>query len=196
MRWGGIAAAIICILFVGGIFYGYQEGIYPFDHLDEFSYEVYDTAKNLGQDIWGFVVYALRTMFGVVPENLSVSIGEPVTIGDIVFTVSEYEIVESSYAAEGAEYLLIYFKAKNIGEVAHTLPYKYSITLSYKEKEVGPELDIRGVNYRVKYDPDEKIYPGVTKEGWIAYEVPKNIDLDDAIILANYRGNRARWSFE
>jgi|GEM_PF-2800294 len=196
MKLGGIAAAIICLILLGGALFGYQEDIYPFDHLDEFSLEVYDTAKNLGQDIVGFVAYALRTMFGVVPQNMSVNIGESVTIDDIIFTVSEYEIVESSYAAEGAEYLLIYFKAENIGEVAHTLPYKYSIVLSYKEKKVAPEINIRGVNYRAKYDPDEKIYPGVTKEGWLAYEVPENIDLDDALILVNYRGDRARWSFE
>ena len=195
MRGGVIAAVIICFILVGGIIFGYQEDIYPFDHLDEFTFEIYDTVKNLGQDIWGFVIYALRTMFGVVPENMSVSIGESVTIEDLVFTVSEYEIVESSYAAEGAQYLLIYFKVENVGEVAHTLPYKYSIVLSYKDRKVGPEIEIRGINYRVKYDPDEKIYPGVTKEGWIAYEVPENIDLEDAFILANYRGNDPRWNF-
>lgn len=198
MRMRGIIAVVLCVILLGGAFFGYQQQLYPFDRIDPEGIlgKVIDIAKTYTKEFIDLITTGIKELFGIFPETTSVAMGESVTVDDIKLTVSNFEIVESDYAAEGADYLFVYFKAENFGEVAHTPPYKYSISLMYKGRKIYPELSWKGVSYRVKYDPDEKIYPGVTKEGWLCYEVPEDIDLSDGEISITYKGDTMIWDLK
>ena len=139
------------------------------------------------------------------------SLGESVVVGNISFTVVKYEFTDSYEARypkekythrppEGAKYLWVYVKAKNVGELAYYIPGNYGVDLLYK----GEEIMYTSPNWfyeKEMYYGGTKIYPDITEEGWILYEVPKGIETSQAKICVEFypkagygRGKTMTWS--
>ena len=125
---------------------------------------------------------------GCLENTEHLSLGKTATLDDISFTVvtfeerdSYYEYYDNYYGdvtpPEGATFLFVYVKAKNVGEVARYVPSpSWDINMLYKGEEIEPERISRAKSVITEpiYNTEE-IYPTVTKEGWIAFEVPKGI---------------------
>lgn len=147
--------------------------------------------------ILAFVVVICALSQGCLEKE--VPLGQTVVLDDIAFTVTEYEerdtFTEPYYPygnetpPEGATFLFVYVKAKNLGEVARYTPY---ITLVYKGEICSTRhfsgfiQEVPYVRY-VPYDSFKKIYPSVTEEGWIYFEVPKAFDPSEAKIRIRSR---------
>jgi len=125
-----------------------------------------------------------------------VMMGEYVETGDLQMTISECELLESSFAEEGAAYLLVHVKVRNIGKVPATPPLLIDMRLHYLDEVIRPKKSWRVPDGRRHYDPltTDKIYPDVTKEGWVCFEVPKKIDLSEVVISARCEGRRVKWA--
>jgi hypothetical protein len=145
-------------------------------------------------------------------------LGESAVVNDILFTLLEYEFEDScrceyiydnrsetSYPAEGAKFLWVRVKAENVGEIAREAPPKAYINLLYKSTKsgYGSACGMYRKPERIVYNGGE-IYPTVNKEGWIIYEVPKNIDMSQAKICVEFpkkryapygQGETVTWSF-
>lgn len=144
------------------------------------------------------------------------SLGESAILDDIEFTVvrfeesHEYEYGisnETVYPAEGAKFLWVYVIAKNVGEVARKVPMSSSIgfisdiEMLYKGEKIFTH-NMGGSASSLKreiYDPGRSpLYPDVTDEGWILFEVPEGIDLSQAKIRVDSPTNYTKtvtWSF-
>lgn len=135
-------------------------------------------------------------------QETEMSLGQSAMLGDIEFTVVRFEESnmyecnttpnETVYSAEGAKFLWVYVKAKNVGEVAREVPDTlFNIKMLYKGEEIN-SLGIRGSAFwgdpvgRKMYHDYEKVYPSVAEEGWILFEVPEGIDLSQAKIWVGY----------
>ena len=145
-------------------------------------------------------------------------LGESTVVDDILFTLFEYELEDNcrceyvhdnrseiSYPAEGAKFLWVHVKAENVGEIAREAPPKHYIHLLYKGTKIGyrSACGMYRKPERIVYEGGE-IYPTVNKEGWILYEVPKNIDMSQAKICVEFpkeryapygQGETVIWSF-
>jgi hypothetical protein len=133
-------------------------------------------------------------------------LGGLVTIGGIKVSVDGYEFA-SSYEdeyrgqvtpAEGAKFLWINVYAENVGEVEKSLPGAYYFRLLYKEDEIrGHTPEYVRSKGREMYKA-ESIYPGVSREGWILYELPIAAQAHDILVrLEWYRslGEEHEYSF-
>ncbi|HJH25646.1 MAG TPA: hypothetical protein C5S37_02485 [Methanophagales archaeon] len=158
-----------------------------------------------------------------VTQKTELSLGESAILDDIEFTVVRFEerheyeyehesffnesiiINETVYPPEGAKFLWVYVIAKNVGEVAREVPDSlYDIKMLYKGEEISTQYLVGSEFTRKReiYDSSgmfsDPLYPGVTDEGWILFEVPEGIDLSQAKIHVesptNYKKN-VTWSF-
>jgi hypothetical protein len=91
--------------------------------------------------------------------------------------------------SEGAKFLFLYIKVENIGKVKERFPCSstdrffggndiavYYADTKMPQHQIKPSPDYTPV-YSVRYG-DER-YPGLSEEGWIAFEVPAGIELDE-----------------
>ncbi|OFV68184.1 hypothetical protein DRN98_05705 [Methanosarcinales archaeon] len=122
--------------------------------------------------------------------------GEYVNTGNLNTTIAECELLESNFAEEGAAYLLALVRVKNVGKVPEHLPLLIDMRLHYLGDVVRPKKNWRCEGGRTHYDPltTDKIYPNVTREGWICFEVPANMNLSEAVISARCEGRRVKWT--
>ncbi len=77
-----------------------------------------------------------------VTPKTELSLGESAILDDISFTVVRFEesheyecnktLNKTFYSAEGAKFLWVYIKAKNVGEVALEVPDRFDIKMLYK----------------------------------------------------------------
>ena len=125
------------------------------------------------------------------------SLGESAIVDDISFTVVKYEFTDSyeesdpfleKYTShrppEGAKFLWIYVKAKNVGDVKHYLPGRSDVDILYKSATIRGEF-FWCPHLRETYGGDD-VYPGVDSEGWILYEVPAGINMTQAKIRVEF----------
>ena len=140
-------------------------------------------------------------------QKTELSLGDSGIVNDISFAVVEYEFADSFLEVvnqtkspkEGAKFLWLYVKATNIGEVAQYIPDQSSVSILYKGIEITYYTN-RGFEEREMYTYAfrlgfGKIYPGVSEEGWIIYEVPKGIDISQAKICVEFeKGKSMTWS--
>lgn len=125
-----------------------------------------------------------------------VPLGQTVVLDDIALTVVKFEERDTfpyyygnETPPEGATFLFVYVEAKNVGEVARYTPH---ITLVYKG-EIDSTRYFSGFIQEVPYvryapyDSYKEIYPSVTEEGWIYFEVPKAFDPSEAKIRIKSR---------
>jgi len=131
------------------------------------------------------------------------SLGDSVIVNNISFAVVEYEFADSfidefnqtQSSNEGAKFLWLYVKATNIGDVAQYIPENHDVSILYKGTEIT-RYKVGGYHYLKSKEREmyayalvggfEKIYPDVSEEGWIIYEVPKNIDMSQAKIRVEF----------
>ncbi|MHC1565541.1 MAG: hypothetical protein ACXQS6_04395 [Candidatus Syntropharchaeales archaeon] len=121
--------------------------------------------------------------------------GEYVNTGDLEMTISECELVDSVFAEEGAAYLLALVSVRNVGQVPAHLPILIDMRLYYLDDVIRPKKSWRVPGGRTHYDPltTDKIYPNITKEGWVCFEVPKDMNLSEAVVSARCEGRRIKW---
>jgi len=109
--------------------------------------------------------------------------------------------IETITPSTGAKFLFAYIKVENVGKVKKTFP-KWSwrsyflqsgespieISLSYGGELMEPHWIVcpsRGLSaeqhpYFPHYSwSDDSVYPGISEEGWVAFEVPAGIELDE-----------------
>ena len=139
-------------------------------------------------------------------------LGESGIANNIAFVVTDYEFSGSyiseygriEYPEEGAKFLWLYVKAANLGEVAQEISDAWDVDILYKGTTIyydsahpkGRKMYAGG---RVMY----KIYPGVSEEGWILYQVPINFHISQAKVRVDFWGSDGffggktlTWSFE
>ena len=130
------------------------------------------------------------------------SLGDSVIVNNISFAVVAFEFADSfidefnrtQSPNEGAKFLWLHVKAMNIGEVAQYIPENYDVSILYKGTEITKGRS--GYPYLKSKERETyaytiaggfgKIYPDVSEEGWIIYEVPKNIDMSQAKICVEF----------
>ncbi|RZN37912.1 MAG: hypothetical protein EFT35_05485 [Methanophagales archaeon ANME-1-THS] len=92
-------------------------------------------------------------------------------------------------APSGAKFLFLYIKIENIGKVKERFPCSSTdrffggneIGLYYADTKMPPHQIKPSPDYTPLYSVrygDER-YPGLSEEGWIAFEVPAGIELDE-----------------
>jgi len=143
------------------------------------------------------------------------SLGDSVIINNISFAVVEYEFADSfiddsnrtQSSKEGAKFLLLYVKATNIGDVAQYIPENHDVSILYKGTEITHykvywyyylKSEKRELYAYTLIGGFEKIYPDVTEEGWILFEVPEGINLSQAKIRVDSPTNHTKtvtWIF-
>jgi hypothetical protein len=134
------------------------------------------------------------------------NLGESKTIGCMQVTVLKYENFERKHQGpipmeEGAKEIMIKVKAENVGEIRCTVPERSGIKLHYKGDVINP-----GGAPLMQSAPEQeewygstyvgRIYPGVSKVGWIIFRVPKNVDMSQAYLVLNYHGTTTKWKLE
>ena len=137
------------------------------------------------------LLISIGLVFGIIYQQLHPSLGESRTVDGIQFTVHNYAINESflgHYPSFGAKYLVIFVEAKNVGETACFMPGgRYDIVIKYKGNRIYPDWDIGYIyQYTGGMYHRRKIYPDVKIAGWLCYEVPRNMDINDAYIFVDF----------
>jgi hypothetical protein len=136
------------------------------------------------------------------------SLGESAIVDDISFTVVKYEFTDSYitesnqtiHPAEGAKFLWIYVKAKNEGEIARVIPSRdwRDMQLLYKGSEIHSQEYVHEIPPMggKRYEPGwrEEIYPNVTREGWVLFEVPIYINTSQAQLHVELYAEEATWN--
>jgi hypothetical protein len=137
------------------------------------------------------LLISMVLVLGFFYQQLHPSLGESRTVDGIQFTVHNYAINKSffgDYPSFGAKYLVIFVEAKNVGETARLMPDEdWDIVLKYKGDWIHPDWDIGYIyQYTGGMYHRHKIYPDVKIAGWLCYEVPENIDINDAYISVDF----------
>ena len=137
------------------------------------------------------LLISIGLVFGIIYQQLHPSLGESRTVDGIQFTVHNYAINESflgHYPSFGAKYLVIFVEAKNVGETERSMPCgEYGIVLKYKGAHIHPDRDIKYLYHRSNaMYRSHRIYPDIKLAGWLCYEIPKNMDIDDACIFIDF----------
>jgi hypothetical protein len=81
---------------------------------------------------------------------------------------------------EGATFLWIHVYAENVGEVEKSLPAAYYLELLYKGDEISRHTPGSVKGHEVY--KAESVYPGVSREGWILYELPIVAQAHDVLV--------------
>ncbi|WP_305064572.1 hypothetical protein [Methanococcoides sp.] len=181
------------------------------------------------------IVISLIALSGCIEEDSNIlSIGNTGFTGDsLEITVADYKLVDSFetmnafnkpiyyYPPEGAQFLLVYLEATNVGTdktpsdtitlnkdlisssdvdtpilsySGNNLEANDNIILyrssdSYSDKIYSVSsinthylFALFDKNHEPKFKGYGNVYPNITKEGWIAFSVPNNIDLTETHI--------------
>jgi len=150
-----------------------------------------------------------------VPSPLSLQEGETFLIDNLAVTFLEHGLEKcfiSKYGNEifpdsGASFLWLHLKRENRGKPSDLPIYScFWFFLQYSGKELDSNTSIYG-SYADSY-PDrnswvgggcEQLYSGKSDDGWIVFEVPAGIALDEAKLqVESYQGPEFNqlWSFK
>ncbi|GAG90327.1 unnamed protein product, partial [marine sediment metagenome] len=135
---------------------------------------------------------AEATVESVKSKGEYISLGESVEYNGLNVTVIDCEAsyfyesdYETEYPEEGAKFIWICVKAENTGEQEKSLPGYCDFYILHIDTLIGSE--VHGV-WETQWGVDREIYeggsvfPGVCHEGWILYEVPKDVKADDILV--------------
>lgn len=100
---------------------------------------------------------------------------------------AEREIIgpETVSPSEGAKFLWVHIEVKNVSKVAVDFPLWGDFILVHAGEEIGPESLFGIYYYREGYpflkskEPSGKIYPNISGDGWIYFEVPQDARPED-----------------
>jgi len=160
----------------------------PEKAIEETRKEIYNGAK---EDILG-VEEAKVTVENVKSEGNYISLGESVEYDGLKVSVIDciamdsYEsgYIEPVYPKEGAKFIWICVRAENIGKQEKWLPDCDDFSLLYIDSLISFEGSFFGSPSSVNKEgyTSESVMPGVSREGWILYEVPKDAKAEDILI--------------
>lgn len=92
---------------------------------------------------------------------------------------------KKAYPEEGANFIWILIKSENIGENEETLPDSDDFYILHTDTLISssyyPETESKPQYF------SESVFPGVTREGWLLFVIPKNINTEE--ILITFRSN-------
>ena len=134
-----------------------------------------------------------------IPRDKVLPLGGFATMEGVRVSVHGYEFAssyEDEYRGqvipeEGAKFLWIHVYAENVGEVERSLPGAYYFRLLYKGDEIrGHTPEYIRVKRRAVYKAGS-IYPDVSREGWILYELPIAAQAHDILVRLEWR--RGPW---
>lgn len=133
----------------------------------------------------GYVVYQAHS-------STEFQLGESGIANNIAFVVLDYDFSESyiskygrtEYPEEGAKFLWLYVKAANLGEVAQRIPDDWDVDILYRGTTI--DYDYASPKERKMYPERGTIYPYVSEEGWIVYQVPKNFYISEAKVRVDF----------
>jgi len=125
-------------------------------------------------------------------EETDFQLGETGIANNIAFVVLDYEFSDgyiheygwTEYPEEGAMFLWLYVKATNLGEVAQRIPDDWDVDVLYKGTTIG--YDYAHTKGKKMYPERWEIYPSVSEDGWIAYQVPKNFYISEAKVRVDF----------
>ena len=131
-------------------------------------------------------ILAVAIGYVALPSEETFQLGETGIANNVAFVVLDYEFSENyiseygriEYPEEGAKFLWLYVKATNLGEVAQEIPDDWDVDILYKGTTI--HHDYANPKGRKMYPKRHKIYPSVSEDGWIAYQVPKNFYISEA----------------
>ncbi len=122
-------------------------------------------------------------------KEIPLALGQVVEYEGLRTSVIKYEFAEwiktdsePLYQEEGAIFFWIYVKAENIGEVQEELPGPYDFYILYKETEIEYEFWNAGYSIDHQLYSHEYVYPGVSKKGWILYDLPSQAKVEDIVV--------------
>lgn len=139
--------------------------------------------------IGGLIVFGV--LLAPEPEQIgekALTLGGMATMEGVRVSINSYEFA-SSYEDEywgqvapeqGATFLWVHVYAENAEEVERSLPSSYRFRLLYK----GDEIQYHTTWYvtgRELYSGGS-VYPGVSREGWILYELPDAAQAHDIVV--------------
>ena len=97
-------------------------------------------------------------------------------------------------AAEGKQWAFVYLRAENVGGSTEFTPLEREVSVVAGNTQYDSEYIMKEEG---KYDGGE-INPGIVREGWLCYEIPDNLSVDDLVVVyseGNYEGDwTVRWS--
>lgn len=125
--------------------------------------------------------------------------GEQIPLGQTVEVKNEYRNLKISiikcefadsykaqykmeYPEEEGKFLWVYVKTENIGKSAWSLPETNCFDVLHIDVLIGPTW-IRPDDKK-PYEP-EKVLPGVSREGWLLYVIPKDAKVEDMLIACD-----------
>ena len=138
------------------------------------------------------------------------SLGESAMVNNISITVVKYEFADSfidgsnrtHFPYESMKFLWIYVKVTNTGEVTQNIPRSSDVSVYYKDTffhRSGGVYYYSESKEREMYSPTMVggfglLYLGGHEEGWIVYEVPKDLDISQTTIRVGFKGGKTtRW---
>jgi Domain of unknown function (DUF4352) len=127
------------------------------------------------------------------PKTENLPLGTTVTYSDMDFTTLRYDITNSyewsasnfqyiNEAPQGKKYLWMYITATNNAGDSEYLPASYGMVILYNGQQIDPTFIMKDEG---KYEGG-KVYPGITREGWVVFEIPSNADVNEMIFLVDF----------
>jgi hypothetical protein len=125
------------------------------------------------------------------------SVGETGETDSLSITLVKYALTDSwierlydieHKAPKGAKFLFMYIKVENIGKTRTAFPCflgcEDKISLHYAGAKMPHAWQVIDAKFSPQYSVYGRCikYPGDSKEGWIVFEVPEGIELEDTTL--------------
>lgn len=154
-----------------------------------------EIGKEIEEEIIG-VEEAKVTTENIKASGKQISLGEAVEYEGLKVSVTNCEFSDSyqsdwgtEYPKEGARYIWIYVKAENLSKQEKHLPYRDDFYLLYVDSLISEGWGMENpypVSDIIKTYSSESVMPGISREGWILFEVPKDAKAGDILIALEY----------
>lgn len=127
------------------------------------------------------------------PKTDNLPLGTTVTYDNIDFTTLRYDITNSyewsvsnynyiTEAPQGIKYLWMYVTATNNAEDSEYLPDSYEMVILYNGQQIERTHIMKDEG---KYEGG-KVYTGITRDGWVLFEISSNADINEIIFLVDF----------
>ncbi|HIH43755.1 MAG TPA: hypothetical protein HA257_01315 [Candidatus Methanoperedenaceae archaeon] len=134
--------------------------------------------------------------YDTMPERLSV--GSPVTIEGVNFTVERYELRDTFsgnhdlnifYSAQGYKFLYVFVRAVNSADARVEIPSQYDVSIRYAGRPFRPEVNYISQElpmYEFNEFEEQPVAPGHVRDGWVLFEVPADINTSNVSVVVEF----------
>ena len=153
-------------------------------------------ASSVSSNVIGLAGTDAESSIRIVPKRIK--FGEEYTtsnsIGITVESVDlegyyRYEDIygeESIQEPESGQYVFVYLKTQNQGDVPKTVPSSYDFQMIANNRQYEPT----GVSYNEPVDKGEpyeggEVQPGIIRDGYFVFEVPEDVNKDEISVVWN-----------